>query len=376
MAAGANAAADAVREAVAALHGDPSLVLLFPDGSLDASAALEQARGVVPGVNVAGMTASGEIGPGGPIEDGCSAMAFSPTVASGVGVAEAASEDPRAAGASAATAALRNVDVQAGHPLLMLFVDTSSGDQSDVVAGAYEVAGPDVPLVGGAAGGAEPAQLALAVARRDRVVAVALVSPDPIGVGVAHGCSPCAVPSIVTRAEGRVVVHLDGRPAEQVYLEKLGHPDSEAIGDDEFERLAAVHPIAQPELRGDVRLRHVLGRANGGGLECATHIPSGAAVEFRRQTPDAIVRSTFDAVSEALRPLRGPARAALVFDCAGRRRALGGPGEPLNAEVRALMSSFGGEAPQIAGLYTRGEVGRVRGAKGDRNHAIVVAAFG
>ena len=375
MAVGERAGRDAVLQAVAALGRDPSLVLLFPDGSLDASLALDQARAAVPGVDVAGMTASGEIGPGGPIEDGCSAMAFGPAVGAGVGVAESASRDPRAAGASAARMALRGVDVQAGHPLLMLFVDTSSGDQSDVIAGAYEVAGPDVPLVGGAAGGAVPAQLALGSAGRDRVVAVALVSPDPIGVGIAHGCSPCAVPSIVTRAEGRVVRHLDGRPAEQVYLEKLGRP-GEAIADDEFERLATIHPIAQPELRGDVRLRHVLGRARGGGLECATHIPSGAAVEFRRQTADAIVRSTFDAVSEALRPLHGPARAALVFDCAGRRSALGGPGESLDAEVQALVASFGGDAPQIAGLYTRGEVGRVRGAKGDRNHAVVVAAFG
>lgn len=376
MAVGPVAARHAVAQAVAALHGTPSLVLLFPDGALDAAEALEQAHALVPGVNVAGMTASGEIGPGGPIELGCSAMAFGSTVAAGVGVAENASRGPRAAGAEAATAALRGVDVHAGHPLLMLFLDTSSGDQSDVIAGAYEVAGPEVPLVGGAAGGANPAQLALGTAARDRVVAVAVVSFDEIGVGIAHGCSPCAVPSIVTRAEGRVVVHLDGRPAEQVYLEKLGRGDSAAIADEEFERLATVHPIAQPELHGDVRLRHVLGRAEDGGLECATHIPSGAAIEFRRQTPEAIVRSTFDAVSDALRPINGPARAALIFDCAGRRSALGGPGEALAAEVRALVSSFGGEAPQIAGLYTRGEVGRVRGAKGDRNHAVVVAAFG
>lgn len=375
MAVGPSAALEAVRDAVGAVGGNPSLVLLFPDGSLDAAAALAEASTAVPGVEVVGMTASGEIGPGGPIEGGCSAMAFGPTVAGGVGVAERASADPRAAGAHAARAALRCVDVHAGHPLLMLFVDTASGDQSDVIAGAYEVAGPDVPMVGGAAGGSRPAQLALGAARRDRVVAVALVSPDPVGVGIAHGCSPCAVPSIVTRTAGRVIVHLDGRPADRVYLEKIGYGQA-TVGDEEFERLAAVHPIGQPELRGDVRLRHVLRRAPGGGLECATHIPSGAAVEFRRQTPDAIVRSTFDAVSEALKPLRGPARAALIFDCAGRRSALGGPGKALTAEVHALVSSFGGDAPQIAGLYTRGEVGRVRGAKGDRNHAVVVAAFG
>ena len=138
-----------------------------------------------------------------------------------------------------------------------------------------------------------------------------------------------------------------------------------------------MHPLAQPELRGDVRLRHVLGRAAGGGIEAATHIPENAAVEFTQQSPDAIVRSTFDAVSDALQPLDGaPARAALVFDCAGRRNALGGPGPALDAEVEALVGSFGEQPPELAGVYTRGEIGRVHGAKGDRNHAVVVAAFG
>ena len=83
MAVGQAAAREAVAQAVSALGNDPSLVLLFPDGSLDAGLALEQARNVVPGVEVAGMTASGEIGPGGPIDGGCSAMAFGPAVAAG-----------------------------------------------------------------------------------------------------------------------------------------------------------------------------------------------------------------------------------------------------------------------------------------------------
>jgi hypothetical protein len=243
------------------------------------------------------------------------------------------------------------------------------------VAGAFEAVGPDVPLVGGAAGGDSAWQLAEGVRRRDTVVAVALRSPRPIGVGHAHGCSPCATPSVVTKANGRTLVHLDGRPAEQVYLRKLGRA-GERLSDADFSRLATVHPLAQPELSGDVRLRHVLGQAPDGGLACATRIPVNAAVEFTEQSPEAIVRSTWSAVSDALVPLDGrQARAALVFDCAGRRSALGGPGESLDAEAAALRASFGPNPPPLAGLYTRGEVGRVRGAKGDRNHAVVVAAF-
>ena len=154
-------------------------------------------------------------------------MAFGSGMEAGVGVAQRASRDLRAAGGAAATEALRKLGESERSNLLMaLFIDTTSGDQSEVVAGAYEAVGPEVPLVGGAAGGDSAWQLAEAQPRRDCVVAVAMRSPHPIGVGHSHGCSPCASPSVVTRAEGRTLVQLDGRPAEQVYLASWAAPAS------------------------------------------------------------------------------------------------------------------------------------------------------
>jgi putative ABC transport system permease protein len=41
-----------------------------------------------------------------------------------------------------------------------------------------------------------------------------------------------------------------------------------------------------------------------------------------------------------------------------------------------LERSLGDPAPPLAGCYVHGEIGRVRGAKGDRNHAVVVVAIG
>jgi hypothetical protein len=49
-------------------------------------------------------------------------------------------------------------------------------------------------------------------------------------------------------------------------------------------------------------------------------------------------------------------------------------GGALESEVEALIAGLGTGTP-VAGLYTRGEVGRTRGAKGDLNHAVVVVAF-
>jgi hypothetical protein len=165
---------------------------------------------------------------------------------------------------------------------------------------------------------------------------------------------------------------IDGRPAAQVYLEKIGH-DADPLTDEEFEALAVLHPLAQPELSGDLRLRHVHSRTPDGALECSTSIPANAAVRFMEQNTETILRSAWDAVSGALSPLpESGARAALVFDCAGRRAAAGAA---LASEVEAVVASFGSPTPPLAGLYTYGEVGRVRGAKGDRNHALVVVAF-
>jgi len=363
---GEDAVVRAVAQAVAGVRS-PGLVVFFPTAEIeDAGSQAADAAGVCP---TAGMTVAAVLSEAG---SGCSAMAFDDALPAGVGVSEHASADPATAALEATTSALANVPVDSAYRLVMLFSDTRSGDMADVVAGAYRAAGPLVPLAGGGAGGDEPRQFSDGRALRDSVVAVAIGSPRPIGLGVSDGCSPVGVPSIVTRANGRVLLELDGRPAAQVYLEKLG-AGARQMDDSELARFAVLHPLAQPELSGDRRLRHVLGRTGDGGLHCATTVPPHAAVEFTAQDPELVVRSSWDAVSNALMPLGGePASAAIVFDCAGRKRALS---DDLGREVDTLRSSFGKPLP-MAGGYTHGEIGRARGAKGDRNHAVVVVAIG
>ena len=366
----------AVEQALNALAGArPVVVLAFPTPAADlgSDVGLAQALTAAP---VVGMTGNAALSAAGASESACSALALAEPLQAAVRVEHNASADPREAGRRAAAGALSAVDSAGISRVLLLFVDTRSGDQAAAIEGAYAAAGPSVPLAGGAAGGADPFQIAEGKVSTDSVVAVALGSSGPIGVGIAHGCQPRSAPSIVTKADGRVVLQLDGRRAEDVYLEKLDFADV-ALSDDEFEAVSVVHPLAQPELSGDVRLRHVLGRTEDGGLVCATHLPANAAVEYTDEEPDGIVVSAWDCVTDAVRQLEGAGvRAAIIFDCAGRKRALAVHGEPLEREAGALIRSFGDVAPPLAGLYTHGEIGRVRGAKGDRNHAVVVVAVG
>lgn len=368
---GARAPFEAVEQAVDTLGQDPGLVLIFPTGAVDPREAATQAQEAAGNARVAGMTGTGAITLSGAIESGCSAVAFDSSLPVRVGMST--SSNSRDAGRSAAAEALSGLDLDGSHAALLLFVDSESGDQAEIVGGAYEIAGGRIPLAGGAAGGQARAQFADGEALSGSVVAVALVRPTPIGVGIAHGCVRRGAPSIVTRSRGQVILQLDGRPAEAVYLEKLGMGDV-PLSDADFEAMAMSHPLAQPELRGDVRPRYVRGRSLGGGLVCATSIEANAPVDVCEHKPDEIVRSGVAAVNEALGQLTDPVGAVLLFDCAARSAWFG---NPLAArEVESIISSFGDPSPALAGAYTRGEIGRIRGAKGDRNYSLVVVAVG
>jgi hypothetical protein len=377
VAVGPDAVRDAVGEALDGLRRSASFALTFPPATLGPEAAVEQATAAASDVPWGGMSSDGVIASGAVVPSGCAALAFDEDVGVGVGLGEGASHDPRGAARRAAAAAFAGVDAEGGQPLLLLLYDANAGLHAELVAGAYEVVGPRVPLAGGGANApvgatarTEPAQFAFGQACRDSVVAIALVTPAAVAIGIGHGCELGALPAIVTRSEGRRILELDGRPAEEAYLEAIGHP-GRALSDSEFERLAVLHPLVQLELGGRVRPRHVRGRSPGGGLLCAAAIPENAAVAFGEQSPQGVRSSALAALRDALAPLRGSPRAALVFDCAARRRVLGIDPQ---TEVDVLTSALGGNRP-LVGLYTRGEVARTRGASGDLNHAVVIVAF-
>src|SRR4051794_29646562 len=156
-ASGPHACAAAVEGAVAALDRDPGLVLIFPAGHDDPVAAAGEAQVAACGARVAGMTGTAAISADDVVASGCSAIAISSALATGVGAAEA--DDPRTVGRDATERALAEIDDSA-HAAVLLFVDSECGDQADIVAGAYAVAGGAIPLAGGAAGGPVRARFA------------------------------------------------------------------------------------------------------------------------------------------------------------------------------------------------------------------------
>jgi len=172
---------------------------------------------------------------------------------------------------------------QAGSRVLLLFVDTRSGDQAEVVAGAIS-AGTSVRWP--AARAAERTQVPerRGQGHTDRSFAVALVSRARSG-SAARGAVRARAPG---RDQGGSAHRSQptGAAPRDVYLEKRGLGRG-SCRDYEFESVWCVHTLAQRSSRR-VRLRHVLG-ARGEAGDAPRNLPANAAVEFPTKRPTEIV---------------------------------------------------------------------------------------
>ena len=169
---------------------------------------------------------------------------------SGFGLASVSASGSRGAGEESARC-LADVDDDLPHRALILLTDGLAGEPQDVGRGAYSVAGATVSLVGGCG----EAQLHSDRGLRGSVVAAALSSEAPFGVGVRHGWRPRADPLLITASEGKRLQAINDRPALDVYLEL-----AEGAGvTDDFRHFALLHPLGVAAARG-ARPRSVRGR--------------------------------------------------------------------------------------------------------------------
>ncbi len=364
--------ARAGEEAVAAAIGgeDPRLVVVFasPRHSFDALAPAAR-RAAGPAALIGGASA----------DDGVSAFAVG---GRGFAVATAAASlakgDSREAGAVAARC-VSELDAGFAHRALIVVADGFAGDPQDVVRGAYSVAGATVSLVGAGTGHERrPDQGAQLIGDRvlgGSVVAAALASEAPFGVGVRHGLQPCAGPLLVTASRGTTIHTLNDRPALDAYLDALSAPPQVRRDAAAVSALALRHPFGVAAARGrEAQVRSVTGAdLESRSLRSSGQLPAGTLVWPMEGESDRLLDATVEACFEALAPLGDrPPLGLLAFDSVARRSLLGPGGA---AEERAGIGAAAGGAPTAA-FSTFGEIARTRGLPGFHSHAVAVLAIG
>jgi hypothetical protein len=367
--AGAEAASGALRGT------DARLLIVFASPAQDLAAMLNGVRSVAPGVPVIGCSTAGEIATDGPGDSGVVVTALG---GSGFSVAthaaRNASRDLRAAGAAAATCAEHGSGD--GHQVLLLLTDGLGGDQQEVVRGAYSVVGASVPLVGGCAGDdlamRKTFQFYAGEVLEDSVIAAAITSDAPLGIGVQHGWTRVGAPFLVTASSGIRVLALDDRPALDVYFERLDAPADARTDPAAFTRFALTHPFGLNRRSGEeVRF---IAEANfeDRSIVCIAGVPQGGLAWIMEGDAGSVLDATTAACSQAIEGLVGRRPLGfLAFDCIARRGVLGSEG--IHEEVTQIRS-HAQDAP-VAGFYTYGEIARTHGVSGFHNQTLVVLAF-
>ena len=356
-------------------HPDAKLIIVFCSIALDLNAVLRQIRERAPGVPLIGCTTAGEIATGGPGDAGVVVTALGGDGFSvATGVATEASRDLRGAGAVAARC-MNSVENRE-HRVLMLLTDSLSGDQQEIVRGAYQVLGAGMPLVGGGAGDdakmAQTYQLHDDQVLTDAVVAAGIGSDSPFGIGVRHGWRRVGEPMLVTLSGGNRVYTLDNEPALDIYLEHLGlsgmQPDQSRLA-----TVAQTHPLGLSRRVGEDQIRFISGGDfKERSLTSIAEVPQGAMVWIMDGDAQSVLAATDAACQDSLAALGGRAPLGMVaFDCIARRGVLGNTG--IMTEIARVSANAGG-AP-VAGFYTYGEIARTHGMSGFHNQTLVVLSI-
>ena len=192
-------------------------------------------------------------------------------------------------------------------------------------------------------------------AHTNAVVALEMLSPKPLGVGVSHGWVPGSDSFRVTEASGMRVVSLNGMPAAEAF-----EAHAEATGQT-FNRKDPLpfflHNILGIETGGGHRLRVPLSVGEDDSVICAAEIPAGASVRIMKTTSESAVDAARTATHAAVKALGAekPA-AALFFDCVATRLRIG---DVFEYELDSVAKALGGA--RFVGCNTYGQIARSDG---------------
>lgn len=370
-------AAHEVVQAAGATDPATKLLVVFADHEYAMQTLVNEIIAASATDQLIGCTTAGEIAADGASDAGVVLVTFGGT---GFSVATTAAEEigekMRDAGQLAADAVF-GLRERFEHTVLMVLTDTFAGDQQEILRGIYHRLGSEIPVVGGCAGDnlkmVQTFQFHGGQVLTDAVVAAAITSDAPFGIGAQHGWRTVGEPMTVTSSSGTVINELDSRPALDVYLERFDLPHSITDDSVEFRRFAMRHPLALARRSGEPLVRFLRGACpKSGGLLALAAVPEGANVWLMRGDDASVLAATHAACDEAFAAIDGAPTGVLVFDCVTRRDMLGDVG--IQRELDVINARSGG-AP-VAGLFTYGEIARTRGINGFHHETLVVLAVG
>lgn len=358
---------EAAVKAVKAIGQQPVLTFVFTTEKYDQNHVLNSVLSEVGESRLIGASGAGIITPDGIFEDGVNVM-----VLSGLGIeavttsVEFQPEAPRETGELLGKRLLSSTTASSG--MVFVFPDGLVGNIALMLRGLYEIMGPEFQYAGGGTG--DNLQFLKTYQFTEYgvasgSVAAALVTGISFGIGVRHGWEPVGSPLVITKAEGRLLLELDDRPAFDVYSERLGNIPLSA-----FPEYGMRHPLGIPDALGNYIIRDPVRALPNGTLAMVTEVPPKAVAYLMSGRKEALADAARDAFHAALSGAGEP-RFALLFDCVSRFLLVKGEVDDVGIGREVL-----GPSTPIVGILTFGEVGTYNDVPLFHNKTMVVAVGG
>ncbi len=353
----------------------PDAVIVFASAQHDYGVLLRSLAAACGTTVIVGSSSAGEFTSSRSGKGYVSALALrSSAMKFAIGVGRHLSADPIAA----ANEVVQTFQGLTGRPMpyraALVMTDALAGHTDAVVEQLTIASGGNYSFVGGGAGDdgrfKESHVFAGTDALTDAVVALEMLSMQPIGVGVSHGWVSTGAGYRVTEAEGMRLIGLNGAPAVAAFE---AHAQATGQTLDLSDPLPFfLHNIVGIRSGSDYRLRVPLGVNADGSIACAAAVPVGAIVHIMKTTEASAVRAAEQATRTALEALGGRRPAgALVFDCVATRLRLG---QAFDEELKACAALL--EPAGFAGCNTYGQIARAEGQFGGfHNCTAVVCVF-
>lgn len=346
-------------EEIAAALGQPKVVFCYLTVNHDQERFLEGLRrGLGADAHVIGCSGQGVMGKGRVVEVGYAASVLGlggPGLEIATAFAEDIAEDPLAKGRALGRDLRRRLSappravVVNYDPLRGLDVDPFlKGVQAEIEA----------PIIGGAAshmygqGKTTTFQYVGTRVLSGAAVAVALGGDGyDVEMDICTGCSPVGLEMKVTRAEGNLLLELDGRPAFDVWREISGAPK----GLDTISTAALAVGVPVEGGGGDQLIRAAIAAdAERRGMLLPAAIPTGTTVMLHHRTTHDVLDGARRLAGRVVSRLRGrTVRAALGFECGARTKPF--LGDLTQRENEDLQRAIGPQA-EWAGVICWGEI--------------------
>ena len=359
---------------------DPAWILVYAVADFPLGELLKRARRQRPDVPIFGTTTfQGSFAPSG-FERGATLL-IGEAREEIVARAEHAGADARTAKTEAAAACQRLQRALGRKPDVVL-MHATPGFEERVLEGIAEVLGRDVTVYGGSAaddniGGAWKVFNGDSVHGSGFVLA-GFTSPRKIYGEIVGGYLPTDRSGRITRAEGRVVYELDGRPAAQVYNEWTG-----GIIANELKRggvvldkttMSPVGRVVDESMGVPQRLlshpHEVVGTT--GALSFFTELKQGDVLTLMNGSPGPLIGRVGFAVERAVRnpAERTALKGGILVFCGGCLSAFVDRAPEISAE---LKRAAGADLP-FAGVATFGEQGCIVGKRRSSMHGNLMSS--